>query len=189
MSCCGASADYDGDRRGLAPGLGQARGVSRDPARQRFCGRPAGRPGRRVADGGRLCRESPDLLRSAFKHLFSARKSDWDAFDGIFDAFWLGKRCAIALDHHGIGEGGQQSVAEKPAGQRRRTTPASETRDGPGAVGDDAPEDRAGEGRMEGASRADNLAEVDFRKIGRSGADRARPTPPRRDWPRSCARG
>src|SRR5260370_41672197 len=30
---------------------------------------------------------------------------------------------------------------------------------------DDAPEGRAGEGRMEGASRADNLAEVDFRKM------------------------
>jgi len=36
--------------------------------------------------------EKPGLLRSAFKHLFSARKSDWDRFDGIFDAFWLGKR-------------------------------------------------------------------------------------------------
>src|SRR3982075_4098970 len=34
----------------------------------------------------------PCLLRSAFKHLFSARKSDWERFDGIFDAFWLGKR-------------------------------------------------------------------------------------------------
>src|ERR1700760_4140763 len=34
----------------------------------------------------------PGLLRSALKHLFSARKSDWDKFDGIFDAFWLGKR-------------------------------------------------------------------------------------------------
>src|SRR5882762_11838368 len=34
----------------------------------------------------------PGLLRSAFKHLFSARKSDWEQFDGIFDAFWLGKR-------------------------------------------------------------------------------------------------
>ena len=34
----------------------------------------------------------PGLLRSAFKHLFSARKSDWDKFDGTFDAFWLGKR-------------------------------------------------------------------------------------------------
>src|SRR5471032_1631694 len=36
--------------------------------------------------------ERPGLLRTAFKHLFSARKSDWDRFDGIFDAFWLGKR-------------------------------------------------------------------------------------------------
>src|SRR3978361_62363 len=36
--------------------------------------------------------ERPGLLRSAFKHLFSARKSDWEKFDGIFDAFWLGKR-------------------------------------------------------------------------------------------------
>ena len=36
--------------------------------------------------------ERPGLLRSAFKHLFSARKSDWERFDGLFDAFWLGKR-------------------------------------------------------------------------------------------------
>ena len=36
--------------------------------------------------------EKPGLLRIALKHLFSARKSDWDKFDGIFDAFWLGKR-------------------------------------------------------------------------------------------------
>src|SRR6185437_3941992 len=32
------------------------------------------------------------LLRSAFMHLFSARKSDWEKFDGLFDAFWIGKR-------------------------------------------------------------------------------------------------
>ena len=36
--------------------------------------------------------KKPGLLRSAFKHLFSARKSDWEKFDGLFDAFWLGKR-------------------------------------------------------------------------------------------------
>src|SRR5271156_4991827 len=33
----------------------------------------------------------PGLLRSAFKHLFSGRKSDWEKFDGLFDAFWLGR--------------------------------------------------------------------------------------------------
>ena len=36
--------------------------------------------------------ERPGLLRSAFRHLFSARRSDWEKFDGIFDAFWLGRR-------------------------------------------------------------------------------------------------
>src|ERR1700761_6873280 len=36
--------------------------------------------------------EKPGLLRTAFKHLFSARKSDWEKFDGLFDVFWLGKR-------------------------------------------------------------------------------------------------
>src|SRR6202140_1463030 len=36
--------------------------------------------------------EKPGVLRSAFKHLFSARKTDWDRFDGLFDAFWLGRR-------------------------------------------------------------------------------------------------
>src|SRR5258708_31084411 len=36
--------------------------------------------------------EKPGLLRSALKHLFSARKSDWDRFDRIFDSFWLGQR-------------------------------------------------------------------------------------------------
>ena len=36
--------------------------------------------------------QQPGLLRSAFKHLFSARKADWERFDGLFDAFWLGKR-------------------------------------------------------------------------------------------------
>src|ERR1700737_1372395 len=35
--------------------------------------------------------DRPGLLRSAFKHLFSARKSDWEKFDGLFDAFWLGR--------------------------------------------------------------------------------------------------
>ncbi len=58
---------------------------------------------------------NPGLLRSAFKHLFSARKSDWESFDGLFDAFWLGKRLRSRSMTTGLGEIGQQSVAEKPA--------------------------------------------------------------------------
>ena len=34
----------------------------------------------------------PGWLKSALKQLLSARKADWDRFDGLFDAFWLGRR-------------------------------------------------------------------------------------------------
>ena len=106
----------------------------------------------------------PGLLRSAFKHLFSARKADWEIFDGLFDAFWLGKRvrsrsvvtgsaaprnnpAVKSLQAKTADAGGQAAFDQVPAGD--------EAGDG----------DRQGEGRMEGASRAENLAETDFRKI------------------------
>ncbi|HMJ32119.1 MAG TPA: VWA domain-containing protein [Xanthobacteraceae bacterium] len=108
--------------------------------------------------------EKPGLLRSAFKHLFSARKSDWDRFDGIFDAFWLGKRVrsrSLTV--------GSAKVANSPSLKSLQDT-RSEPTAGEAATdqipsADDAPLDRGGEGRMEGASRADNLAEIDFRNM------------------------
>jgi len=105
----------------------------------------------------------PGLLRSALKHLFSARKSDWDKFDGLFDAFWLGKRvrsrsmtsgaakAANSPSLKNLQDGGTLSGGQSATDQ----VPSTE----------DAPEGRGGEGRMEGASRAENLAEVDFRKL------------------------
>jgi uncharacterized protein with von Willebrand factor type A (vWA) domain len=105
----------------------------------------------------------PGLLRSALKHLFSARKSDWDKFDGIFDAFWLGKRVrsrALVVGSSkaannpslkGLQDAGARGDNHQPATDQ---IPSS----------DDAPQ-ASGEGRMEGASRAENLAEVDFRKL------------------------
>ena len=108
--------------------------------------------------------EKPGLLRSAFKHLFSARKSDWEKFDGLFDAFWLGKRVrsrSLTM--------GSAKAANNPSLKSLQDTGATQsgnqsaTDQVPSA--DDAPQGRGGEGRMEGASRADNLAEVDFRNI------------------------
>src|SRR6476620_4115769 len=106
----------------------------------------------------------PGLLRSAFKHLFSARKSDWEKFDGLFDAFWLGKRVrsrSLTM--------GSAKAANNPSLKSLQDT--GSTQGGSEAATDqfpsaeDAPQGRGGEGRMEGASRADNLAEVDFRNI------------------------
>jgi uncharacterized protein with von Willebrand factor type A (vWA) domain len=106
----------------------------------------------------------PGLLRSAFKHLFSARKSDWDRFDGLFDAFWLGRR--VRSRSRTIGSTKAANSPSLKSLQDRKSEPAGgEATDQIPSTGDDAPEDRAGEGRMEGASRAQNLSEVDFRKM------------------------
>ncbi len=111
--------------------------------------------------------ERPALLRSAFKHLFSARKADWDKFDGLFDAFWLGKRVrsrsAVA---------GAAPAANTPSLKSLKDA-ATPQAGGDGALdqiaapdgGADDADARGGEGRMEGASRAENLTSVDFRKL------------------------
>jgi uncharacterized protein len=108
--------------------------------------------------------EKPGLLRSAFKHLFSARKSEWDRFDGLFDAFWLGRRVrsrsittGSTKPAHNPSLKSLQETSSERAGSEAATDQVP--------LADEAPQDRAGEGRMEGASRADNLAEVDFRKL------------------------
>jgi uncharacterized protein len=105
----------------------------------------------------------PGLLRSALKHLFSARKSDWDRFDGIFDAFWLGKRVRSRSMAVGSSKAannpslkGLQDVGARGDGKQSATDQIPSS--------DDAPQ-ASGEGRMKGASRAENLAEVDFRKL------------------------
>jgi uncharacterized protein len=106
----------------------------------------------------------PGLLRSALKHLFSARKSDWDKFDGIFDAFWLGRRVRSRSLAAGSSKAANnpslKSLQETRATQESRQSATDQI-----PSSDDAPHGRSGEGRMEGASRADNLAEVDFRKL------------------------
>ena len=105
----------------------------------------------------------PGLLRSAFKHLFSARKSDWERFDGLFEAFWLGKR----VRSRSLTTGSAKSANNPSLKNLPGNGPAPR---GDGAMDqipsvDGAGSDRAGEGRMEGASPAENLAEIDFRKL------------------------
>jgi uncharacterized protein with von Willebrand factor type A (vWA) domain len=108
--------------------------------------------------------DQPGLLRSAFKHLFSANKSDWDKFDGLFDAFWLGRRVRSRSLTVGSTKAanspslkGLKDVRPERAGSEAMTDQMPST--------DEAPDQRGGEGRMEGASGADHLAEVDFRKL------------------------
>jgi len=106
----------------------------------------------------------PGLLRSALKHLFSARKSDWEKFDGLFDAFWLGKRVrSRSMAAGSAGSADNPSLKSLQDAAERRAGNDATTDQIPSTDGSDS--DRSGEGRMEGASRADNLTEVDFRKL------------------------
>jgi uncharacterized protein with von Willebrand factor type A (vWA) domain len=109
--------------------------------------------------------ERPGLLRIALKHLFSARKSDWDRFDGLFDAFWLGKRVRSRSLTIGAAKAANSPSLKSLQGSKSEPAGGEAATDQIPSDGEDAPEGRAGEGRKEGASRADNLAEIDFRKM------------------------
>src|SRR5262245_52358159 len=167
MSCCGTSAGYDEIdevSRLVSRKLAAFLRTLRDNG---FAvGLAEGQDAAELMASGYARKQG--LLRSAFKHLFSARKSDWEKFDGLFDAFWLGKRVRSrsltmgaakaannpslkSLQDTGSTQGGNQSATDQ--------VPSA----------DDAPQGRGGEGRMEGASRADNLAKVDFRNIAEPG--------------------
>jgi uncharacterized protein len=107
----------------------------------------------------------PGLLRSAFKHLFSARKSDWDRFDGLFDAFWFGRRARSRSRTIGSTKAANSPSLKSLQDRKSEPSGGDAATDQIPSDGNDAPENPAGQGRMEGASRAQNLSEVDFRKM------------------------
>ena len=163
MSCCGASPGYDEldeVSRLVSAKLAAFLKTLRDNG---FAvGLHEGRDAASLMAAGYI--EKPGLLRSAFKHLFSARKSDWEKFDGLFDAFWLGKRVKSRSLTMGSTKAANSPSLKSLQDSRSERSGSEATSDQVPST-DEAPEDRAGEGRMEGASRADNLAEIDFRKM------------------------
>jgi uncharacterized protein len=168
MSCCGPGANYheiDEVSRLVSAKLAGFLATLRDNG---FAvGLHEGQDAASLMTMGYAAR--PNLLRSALKHLFSARKSDWDRFDGLFDAFWLGKRLRSRSMTMGSAK-----AANNPSLKSLPNHPGEQHAGGDTAMDqipstDDAPEDRAGEGRMEGASAAANIAEIDFRKMAEPG--------------------
>jgi uncharacterized protein len=163
MSCCGAGPDFDDvDQvsRLVSAKLAAFLKTLRDNAFT--VGLHEGEDAAVLMAAGYA--EKPGLLRSAFKHLFSARKSDWERFDGLFDAFWLGRRVKSRSVIMGSAKpANNPSLKSLQDSQSERAGSEAATDRIPSA--DEAPGQHAGQGRMEGASRADNLAEVDFRKL------------------------
>jgi uncharacterized protein with von Willebrand factor type A (vWA) domain len=112
----------------------------------------AGPPGARAA-----------TLKPALRALFCATHSDWERFDEIFDAFWLGRHMRQARTLAGGPSGGQTRARRLgeagPQGETGLPDRTERRNDGDAdAAGD-------GRGRREGASRAENLASVDMRHI------------------------
>ena len=163
MSCCGSSPGYDDLHEVSRLVSARLAAFLRTLREAGFrVGLAEGQDAATLMSSGYAAR--PGLLRAAFKHLFSARKSDWDKFDGLFDAFWLGKRVRSRSRTIGSTAGASnpslKSLQDAAAEQGSHQSAVDQL-----PSSDDAPEGRSGEGRMEGASRADNLAEVDFRKL------------------------
>lgn len=105
----------------------------------------------------------PSLMRQAFKQLFCARKSEWQRFDGLFDAFWLAKRVrgrsVVSGSPAPSASPALKSLQDPQASQR-----GNEATDQVPSSGEDGV-DQSGEGRMEGASVIENIARTDFRKL------------------------
>jgi uncharacterized protein with von Willebrand factor type A (vWA) domain len=163
MSCCGPHASYDEIDEVSRLVSGKLAAFLRTLRDNGFAvGLHEGQDAAALIAAGYAAR--PGLLRSAFKHLFSARKSDWDRFDGLFDAFWLGKRVRSRSRTVGSARAAN-NPSLKSLQDGSAQTSGSEAGSDQIPSADEAPQDRDGEGRMEGASRASNLAEVDFRKL------------------------
>jgi uncharacterized protein len=107
---------------------------------------------------------TPTSLKPALRSLFCATHSDWERFDEIFDAYWLG---AIMRQVQSLSGAATQAHsaprrrADRPPPQGSFGRPDHvERRDDPGVHSN-----TDGEARREGASRTENLAITDFRYI------------------------
>ena len=162
MSCCGTSPDIheiDAVSRLVASRLAAFLRTLRDNG---FAvGLAEGQDAAALMASGYAAR--PGLLCSALKHLCSARKSDWEKFDALFEAFWLGRRVRSRSVTMGSAKAANNPSLKGLQERAERGGDHSATDQVPSS--DAAPEARGGEGRMDGASRAENLAEVDFRKL------------------------
>ena len=189
MSCCGANPGYDELDEVSAPGRRQSS--------PRFCARcatTASRSGLREGQdaaalmAGGLCATARRCCARPSSICSRRARSDWEKFDGLFDAFWLGKRVRSRSVTTGSAKAANSPSLkslqdDRPARRRRRPRP---TRSRPPTM---RRRDRGGEGRMEGASRADNLAEIDFRKLADPARDRAGPCRRGAAGAKPCARG
>jgi uncharacterized protein with von Willebrand factor type A (vWA) domain len=101
-------------------------------------------------------------LQPALRSLFCATHSDWERFDEIFAAYWLGRgqrRMQVVSDAAAESKASLRRLTEAAAPQGQMGAPDHVQR----GAGHHNPAD--GRGRREGASRAEALASADMRHI------------------------
>jgi uncharacterized protein len=101
-------------------------------------------------------------LRPAFRALFCGRRSEWEKFDEIFAAFWLGRGVKPALRTSGLSPHqrmvpGQSSAASDPLANTGEPDRVARVLSESAMV--------EGRGRREGASAAESFAKTDFRHM------------------------
>jgi uncharacterized protein with von Willebrand factor type A (vWA) domain len=106
----------------------------------------------------------PTSLKSAFRSLFCATHSDWERFDEIFDAYWLGAGMRQVRTLAGVA--GESRIPVRRRADRTlspgllgQPDHVERRKDGDGESAAD------GQARREGASRSENLSSTDFRHI------------------------
>ncbi len=106
----------------------------------------------------------PHALKTALRALFCATHSDWEKFDELFSAWWLGSGMRRMRPLAGMQAEGPRS--------RRRVPGASPPSDGTGLPerterrdGADTGDPSGGRGRRGGAARAESIATVDMKHV------------------------
>ncbi len=108
----------------------------------------------------------PHELKGAMRALFSGRHSDWQRFDEIFDAYWFAKGIKGAIKASGSSpRKGTKTIRDLiDAAGRKQDGMVGDVERKPGSE-EDQDGDEETQARREGASIAENLGQVDFRKI------------------------
>jgi uncharacterized protein with von Willebrand factor type A (vWA) domain len=107
-----------------------------------------------------------DTLRSALKALACARPADWARFDSVFDAFWLGRGVRRATPVAADARSAKRPELRQLTGAQVEHRPEAGLAERVDASGDVEPDrDASPASQTDGASRAERLAETDFRKI------------------------
>jgi len=105
----------------------------------------------------------PAVLRGGLRAIACTREEDWRRFDEIFDAYWLKRGIKGMLRVAGTPPKGRgaRKLSEAGAPGGGLATPDRTSREGEEGIGN--PADR--QGRREGASASESLAEADFRHL------------------------